>query len=54
VPEAVQKELAARGHKLSVVRPWTLGANAAILVDPRNGLLNAGVDPRTEGYAWAR
>jgi gamma-glutamyltranspeptidase/glutathione hydrolase len=54
VPEAVQKELTARGHKLTVARPWTLGANAAILIDPRNGTLNAGVDPRTEGYAWAR
>jgi gamma-glutamyltranspeptidase/glutathione hydrolase len=54
VPEAVQKELTAKGHKLTVARPWTLGANAAILIDPRSGTLNAGVDPRTEGYAWAR
>jgi gamma-glutamyltranspeptidase/glutathione hydrolase len=54
VAEAVQKALTARGHTLTVARPWSLGANAAILIDPRNGTLNAGVDPRTEGYAWAR
>ena len=54
VPEGVQKALTAKGHKLHVGRPWSLGANAAILIDQRNGTLNAGVDPRTEGYAWAR
>jgi gamma-glutamyltranspeptidase / glutathione hydrolase len=54
VAAAVQKELTDRGHKLQVVRPWTLGANAAISIDQRNGTLGAGVDPRTEGYAWAR
>jgi gamma-glutamyltranspeptidase / glutathione hydrolase len=54
IPEAVQKALTARGHKLRVARDWTLGANAAILIDPKTGVLNAGVDPRTEGYAWAK
>ena len=54
VSAAVQQELTARGHKLQVVRPLTLGANAAILIDQRHGTLAAGVDPRTEGYAWAR
>jgi gamma-glutamyltranspeptidase / glutathione hydrolase len=54
IPEAVQQALAARGHKLRVAREWTLGANAAILIDPKTGVLNAGVDPRTEGYAWAK
>jgi gamma-glutamyltranspeptidase len=54
VAAAVQKELTDRGHKLQVVRRWTLGANAAISINQRNGTLGAGVDPRTEGYAWAR
>jgi gamma-glutamyltranspeptidase/glutathione hydrolase len=54
VSEAVQKALTARGHALRVARDWTLGANAAILMDPKTGVLNAGVDPRTEGYAWAK
>jgi len=54
IPEVVWKVLTARGHKLRVARDWTLGANAAILLDPRTGVLNAGVDPRTEGYAWAK
>jgi gamma-glutamyltranspeptidase/glutathione hydrolase len=54
IPEAVQKLLTSKGHKLQVARAWSLGANAAILIDPRAGVLNAGVDPRTEGYAWAK
>ena len=54
IPEAVQKLLASKGHKLQVARAWSLGANAAILIDPKTGVLNAGVDPRTEGYAWAK
>ncbi len=54
IPEAVQKVLASKGHKLQVARAWSLGANAAILIDPKSGVLNAGVDPRTEGYAWAK
>ena len=54
IPEAVQKILVSKGHKLQVARAWSLGANAAILIDPRSGVLNAGVDPRTEGYAWAK
>ncbi len=54
IPEAVQKLLTSKGHKLQIARAWSLGANAAILIDPRTGVLNAGVDPRTEGYAWAK
>ena len=54
IPEAVQKLLTSKGHKLGVARAWSLGANAAILIDPKTGVLNAGVDPRTEGYAWAK
>ncbi len=54
VREAVRKALEAKGHKLRVARAWSLGANGAIVVDHVNGVLAAGVDPRTEGYAWAR
>jgi gamma-glutamyltranspeptidase len=54
VPEAVRQALTAKGHKLSARGPWTMGANAAIIVDLKNGTLSAGADPRTEAYAWAR
>jgi gamma-glutamyltranspeptidase / glutathione hydrolase len=54
VGEEVRKALGAKGHKLRVGRPWSLGANAAIVVDRTHGVLAAGVDPRTEGYAWAK
>jgi gamma-glutamyltranspeptidase/glutathione hydrolase len=54
IPDAVQTALTARGHKLRVARSWTLGANAAILLDSKTGVLNAGADPRTEAYAWVK
>jgi gamma-glutamyltranspeptidase / glutathione hydrolase len=54
IPAAVRKALEAKGHKLTVARPWSLGANAAIVVDPRTSVLSAGADPRTEAYAWAK
>jgi len=54
VLEPVRKSLEARGHKLRVVPAWSMGANAAIVVELDQGVLAAGVDPRTEGYAWAR
>ena len=53
VPEAVRQALIAKGHKLRVSRPWSMGANAAIVVDLGTGVLSAGADPRTEAYAWA-
>src|SRR5215813_605122 len=53
VPEAVQKELSARGHKLKVTGPWSDGSLAAIVIDPKTGVISAGADPRTEAYAWA-
>jgi gamma-glutamyltranspeptidase / glutathione hydrolase len=52
IPLATQQELIARGHKLSVEPPWSLGSNAGILIE-RNGVLDAGADPRVEAYAWA-
>ena len=54
VPEAVQKALLAKGHKLQASGAWSLGSNAAIVVDPKTGVLSAGADPRVEAYAWAR
>jgi gamma-glutamyltranspeptidase/glutathione hydrolase len=54
IPEPVQKELAAKGHKLRVAAPWSLGSNAAIMVDLKRGILSAGADPRVDAYAWAR
>jgi gamma-glutamyltranspeptidase / glutathione hydrolase len=53
VPEAVRAGLVARGHKLRVGGAWTMGSLAAILVDPKTGVLNAGTDPRVDAYAIA-
>ena len=53
VPEEVREALIKRGHKLRVGGPWTMGALAAILVDPKTGVLNAGTDPRVDAYAIA-
>jgi len=54
IPEAIQKALLAKGHKLQTTGPWSQGSLAAIVVDPRIGVLSAGADPRVEAYAWAR
>ena len=53
IPEAVRKQLLARGHKLRVTGPWSDGSLAAIVVDLKTGVLHAGTDPRSEAYAWA-
>jgi gamma-glutamyltranspeptidase/glutathione hydrolase len=53
VPEAVREALIKRGHKLRVGGPWTMGSLAAIVVDPKSGVLNAGTDPRVDAYAIA-
>jgi gamma-glutamyltranspeptidase/glutathione hydrolase len=49
----VRAALVARGHRLTVARPWSLGSNGAILIDPASGVLNAGADPRVNAYALA-
>jgi gamma-glutamyltranspeptidase/glutathione hydrolase len=54
IPDAVQKALQAKGHKLQSAGAWSLGSNAAIALDPTTGVLSAGADPRVEAYAWAR
>ena len=53
IPEAVRAALVARGHKLKVGGPWTMGSLAAIIVDPKTGVLSAGTDPRVDAYAIA-
>jgi len=53
IPEATQKELIGRGHKLHVEPPWSMASSAAIIIDAKTGVLNAGADPRVEAYAWA-
>src|SRR5213083_1094720 len=53
IPEDVRKQLLARGHKLHVTGAWSDGSLAAIVIDLKTGVLNAGTDPRTEAYAWA-
>jgi gamma-glutamyltranspeptidase/glutathione hydrolase len=52
IPEEVRNELRTRGHKLKVNGPWSLGLNAAILVDSAN-VLHAAADPRADAYALA-
>jgi gamma-glutamyltranspeptidase/glutathione hydrolase len=54
IPVAVQDALRAKGHRLSVSGAWTLGSNAAVLIDWKTGMVKAGADPRVDAYAWAR
>jgi gamma-glutamyltranspeptidase/glutathione hydrolase len=54
IPPSVQEALSAKGHKLTVTGPWSLGANAAIVVDVNRGIVSAGADARNDAYAWAR
>ncbi|HEY7284891.1 MAG TPA: gamma-glutamyltransferase [Vicinamibacterales bacterium] len=53
VPEAVRAALTARGHKVRVSGPWTMGSLAAITIDAKTGVLSAGTDPRVDAYAVA-
>jgi gamma-glutamyltranspeptidase/glutathione hydrolase len=53
VPEQVREALKQKGHKLKVNGAWSLGMNAAIVVDPATGVLSAGADPRVDAYAIA-
>jgi len=53
VPEATRQALIARGHKLRLDPPWSLGSNAGIVLDANTGALSAGADPRVDAYAWA-
>ena len=40
--------------QLTVQGPWSIGANAGIVVDVERRVLSAGADVRTDAYAWAR
>jgi len=53
IPPAVREALAKRGHKVKVAGPWSLGMDAAVVVDPQTGILSAGADPRVDAYALA-
>jgi gamma-glutamyltranspeptidase/glutathione hydrolase len=53
IGEDVQRALIGKGHALRVEGPWSLGANAAVLIDRQTGTLHAGADPRNDAYAWA-
>jgi gamma-glutamyltranspeptidase/glutathione hydrolase len=53
VPAAVRAELVRRGHQVTVNPPWSMGQNAAILVDAESGTLAAGADPRAAAHALA-
>ena len=53
IPEATRQALIAKGHKLRVTPPWSLGSNAGIVIDANTGVLSAGADPRVDAYAWA-
>jgi gamma-glutamyltranspeptidase len=52
--QGVRDALEARGHKVWPSGAWSLGSNAAIVVDPASGVLHAGADPRVEACALAR
>ena len=53
IPETIRQALIARGHKLRISPPWSLGSNAGVVIDPSTGVLSAGADPRVEAYAWS-
>jgi gamma-glutamyltranspeptidase/glutathione hydrolase len=49
----VRAELVRKGHKVFVNGPWTMGSNAAILIENGGEVLSAGADPRVRAYALA-
>src|SRR5438046_8684851 len=51
VPEGVRAELVRRGHKVLVSGSWSIGSNAATLIDPETGSIRAGADPRVSAQA---
>ncbi len=53
VPETVRRALEARGHRVRVMGPWTLGSNAAVVIDWARGVIEAGTDPRCDAWALA-
>lgn len=53
IPEAAREALRRKGHGLRIVGAWSSGHNAAVVIDPKTGVLNAGADPRVDAYAVA-
>ena len=56
-PQAVQDDLARRGHRITVNDPWSEGRLAAVAreMDGEVQLVKAGANPRgVQGYAVAR
>jgi gamma-glutamyltranspeptidase/glutathione hydrolase len=53
VSPEVRGELVRRGHRVTVTSDWSLGSNAAILVDPETGSVAAAADPRSSAHALA-
>ncbi len=53
IPRAVRADLVLRGHKLSVLGPYSIGSNAAIVSDAGKGIVAAGADPRNGALALA-
>jgi len=54
IPDAVFKDLQARGHDVNKIRPFSIQSCAtAVLIDPASGNRIAGADPRRDCYAMA-
>ena len=54
IPDSVFKELAARGHDVSYIKPFSIASCAtAVMIDPNTGNRIAGADPRRDCYAMA-
>jgi gamma-glutamyltranspeptidase/glutathione hydrolase len=55
VDPAVIAALAARGHGISGVEPWTMqvGGMQGIAIDPASGAMTGAADPRRDGYVVA-
>lgn len=55
IGEAAIEALRRRGHRVTVVDPWSLGRLCAVARDPETGVLSAGANPRgMQGYAAGR
>ena len=54
IPPAVVKELNARGHDATEIKPFSIASCAtAVLIDPASGNRIAGAEPRRDCYAMA-
>ncbi len=47
----IVKALEAKGHKVQLVNPWSVGSMQAIVVNAETGTMTAGADPRRTVYA---